>query len=402
MRNPLTLRALALSLTFGWVGFGACSDAADNALGADCESDGECIDGLRCIDARCLPPGCSECPVGERCNDEGVCQAGIGCESPCTGDTFCSVSGECIPNGSCNADEDCGTALKCDQAQHLCVPDDECGAQEFVLEGVPPNVMLVVDRTGSMDAEVPNSGGLSRWEVASQAITTLLQNYGGSINFGMVLFSACTGDGCEPGTIVNPIGSAAADINQTVAQTQLCFSGNSETVIGGTLQALVGNMTLQDPGRDNAVVLITDGEDNCGGGGPQAATALVNQPIPVQTYVIGFSGDVNAGELQAIAQAAGTDPYIQADDAQQLNSALQTIAASVASCTYSLAMPPSSEMYVFFNDDPNGVDNDPNNGWTYDPATGTLTFHGAACDAIQNGQVSDIDVVFGCAVPTPE
>jgi hypothetical protein len=33
--------------------------------------------------------------------------------------------------------------------------------------------------------------------------------------------------------------------------------------------------------------------------------------------------------------------------------------------------------------------------------SGTITFHGASCDALKGGQVTDIDVVFGCPLPTP-
>jgi hypothetical protein len=56
-------------------------------------------------------------------------------------------------------------------------------------------------------------------------------------------------------------------------------------------------------------------------------------------------------------------------------------------------------LYVYFNDDPMGVDEDPAEGWTYDPATMTLRFNGGACAAIQAGTVTDIDVVYGCEGP---
>lgn len=60
-----------------------------------------------------------------------------------------------------------------------------------------------------------------------------------------------------------------------------------------------------------------------------------------------------------------------------------------------------SELYVFFDDVIPGVANDPNDGWTYDPNTNTITFHGAACDALKDGSVADVDVVFGCDIPIP-
>jgi hypothetical protein len=81
--------------------------------------------------------------------------------------------------------------------------------------------------------------------------------------------------------------------------------------------------------------------------------------------------------------------------------ALDQIANAVATCTFELdQIPPDvAEIYVFFDKDPAGVPNDPNAGWTYDPVTNTVTFHGAACEAIKSGAVVDIDIVYGCNEP---
>jgi len=300
-------------------------------------------------------------------------------------------------------DQDCQQAgLMCNLSDGTCVPGGGCGEKPFQVSAQPPNVLIVLDRSGSMGNDVPNSGGKSRWQVASEAIAQLLSTYAGKINFGLSLFSACTGNGCAPGKIVDPIPSAAAAINATIASTSLCNSGDPETVIGGTLNALLGETTLQQAGRDNVVLLITDGADNCGGGGPAAAAALLAQAVPVETYVIGFSGDVNASELTSIATAAGTAPYYQADDATQLKAALNGIVAGVASCTYQLDQaPPTAGLWVFFNKDPTGIPSDPQNGWTYDPTSNTLTFHGSSCSDIEQGKVSDIQVIYSCQKPTP-
>ena len=93
--------------------------------------------------------------------------------------------------------------------------------------------------------------------------------------------------------------------------------------------------------------------------------------------------------------------FYQADDEAALASAFEAIADEVATCDYRIDMPPPDpmELYVYFDDDPAGVANDPTNGWTFDPASGTLHFHGAACDGIRSGTVTDIDVVFGCPGP---
>ncbi|MCA9719377.1 MAG: hypothetical protein KC468_32210, partial [Myxococcales bacterium] len=95
-------------------------------------------------------------------------------------------------------------------------------------------------------------------------------------------------------------------------------------------------------------------------------------------------------------------PY-NATNPQELEAAMQAIAQTVASCDFVLDDTPPDEdkIYVFFDDEEPGLPNDGDNGWTYDPDTNTLHFHGEACEAIQNGEVADIDVVYGCNLPIP-
>jgi hypothetical protein len=334
-------------------------------------------------------------------NGSGSGGLATGCSPSCPPGTFCSASGECIPNGSCKVTDDCSEGFECDPGSSTCTPGGDCGKKDFALTAKAPNLMIVLDRSGSMGKSVPDIGK-SRWAVASDAIAKMLVKYDGKIAFGLSLFSACGAQGCMPGKIDILIGAPVVMISSTIASTALCNSGKNETVIGGTLKALIGEPTLQAPDRDNVILLITDGQDNCGGGGAAAAKTLASQSVPVTTYVVGFSGDVNKSELTSIAQAAGTAPYFQADNGAQLDAALDAITASVATCTFTLdEVPPSSGLWVFFDKDPAGVAQGGNDGWTYDASTNSLTFHGAACDAIKQGKVTDIDVIYACTKPTP-
>ena len=356
------------------------SGSLDDTVGQDCQSDADCPPGLQCkpMSRQCLDP--------TACVFDGDCDEGFACE-----DGTCTIGGD-------------------------------CGGFVFQFEQVPPNLLILLDRSGSMDGDVPGTG-MNRWEVAREAIFGVTTEFNDSIDFGLATYSSCLPGGCSAGSIVVPIlpvnamliqnflgnttgqGSAngmAANPDGTIRY--LCDSGNPETSTGVSLDALVGEPSLQDPARTNAVLLLTDGGESgeCTGAinGPGGAANLLAQAVPVQTFAVGMGG-ASLAQLEQIAMAGGTGQPYFADQPADLQMALAAIAASVASCTFQLdeVPPDAKEIYVFFDDDPAGVPVDPANGWTYDPATNTITFHGAACQAIQDGTVVEIDIVYGCNMP---
>ncbi|MBK7829921.1 VWA domain-containing protein [Nannocystis sp.] len=340
--------------------------------------------------------------------------SGTGSGSSCSGDGDCPPgehctpwTGVCVNANGCLVDEDCDPGFKCDGGT---CEIGGCGASSFNLTVVPPNVMIVLDRSGSMDGDVQDSNK-NRWEVAKDAIDQLVNTFNTDIRFGLVTYSGCVpGQECSAGKIAVPLGNQnAGPITGFLADKgllYLCNSGKPETSTGNTLYALIGEDSLQDPERGNAVLLITDGGENneCQTvtNGADAAGKLLSQTISVKTFVVGFS-DQAIGSLKGIAEAGGTADPFNANNPASLEAALNTIAGAVASCTFKLDSVPEdpSKIYVFFDDDPAGIPVDLANGWTYDPVTNTVTFHGASCQAIQDGTVVDVDVVFGCNVPVP-
>jgi len=317
-------------------------------------------------------------------------------------------SGKCLGEGQCVYAEDCEEGKTCDMGE--CVIGGGCGEQAFNLTKLAPNVMIVLDRSGSMNDGVQDSEQ-NRWEVAKGAIFTLAQTFNDDIRFGLVTYSACVlFEECTAGEIVVPVIDKAYNLINGFLKDKgffyLCNSGDPETSTGNTLQALVGETSLQDPARGNAVILITDGieNDECktNTNGMDAAAALFGQALPVKTYAVGFSDKV-IGSLADIAAAGGTEVPYNANNPQSLQEALNSIAANVASCDYVLDgdPPDAKDIFVFFNDDPQGIPMDPVNGWTYDPETKTIHFHGQACADLKSGVVIDIDVVYGCNAPIP-
>jgi hypothetical protein len=255
------------------------------------------------------------------------------------------------------------------------------------------------------------AGSTSRWNAAKSSIKTVTTIYDAEIRFGLAVYSACLPGGCSPGVVEVPIAennAAAIDAFLGPQTTSfLCFSGTSETSTGLSLHAMAMDPSLQDPLRDNAVLLVTDGAESgaCKIGGQDAlsgAFALMNLPFPVRTFVVGLG--VGEAALAGVAAAGGTGQLAPANNEAELIAAFENIAQQVVSCEYELGEKPenANELYVFFNDDPTEVPEDAVNGWTYDEATNRITFHGTACDDLKNGVVTDIDVVFGCPMPVVE
>ncbi len=300
-----------------------------------------------------------------------------------------------------------------------------CDEVEFDIQALPPNLLILLDRSGSMGSDVPNATG-NRWDVAVAAILQVTSQFDGMIRFGLGTFSSCLSGGCSAGAIQIPIadnnanaissflgglaGEGSSDGNQVNGSGKimyLCDSGDPETTTGPTLQALVGEASLAATDRDNAILLLTDGEESgsCvsgGNTGPVAAGHLHAQSVPVQTYAVGFMG-ANLTELQNIATAGGTGQPYMADQAADLQNALNTIAGAVATCKYALTgLDPTADtnqVNFYFDGTLVGYDQDCSlgTGWTWTDGTQTeVRFCDTPCGQIQGLQVSEISATFGC------
>jgi len=340
-------------------------------------------------------------------------------DDDCESGNRCTVDSRvCLPPERCVVEGDCGEGFTCSEG--TCAIGGECGGFQFAIQAVPPNLLILLDRSGSMDEEVEGSSD-NRWEVAVAAIERLTEAFDATIRFGLATYSSCLEGGCSAGTIVVPVAaSTAASIDDFLSQTvgegsndgteldddgnvrYLCDSGADETSTGISLLGLVGEPSLRDPDRQNAILLLTDGaeSEDCIDDDIDAATsaaALREQSPSVLTFAVGFAG-ANEDELGDIANEGGTRESYFANDAADLEDALSQIAQSVASCSFALDQTPADEakIYVFFNRDPAGIQPDPEDGWTYDASRNAIEFVGEACDRLRDGQVADIDIVYGC------
>jgi Ca-activated chloride channel family protein len=264
-------------------------------------------------------------------------------------------------------------------------------------------VVIALDRSGSMGD--PAGGGQSKWQAATAAVNQLIADYGDNIRFGLALYSDDGGDSCTAGSVsVDPAAGTGPAISSALAGT----SPSGKTPIGSTLAALAAYSGLEDTGRANYVLLLTDGEETCGGDGVASVTALRNKSTSVQTFVVGFGDGVDASALDAMATAAGTSSggatdYYQANDANALRAAFDNIAADVLGCSYDLDEAPAEARDLIVYLDGARIEEDPAgaNGWTYDAASNRLQFHGQACMTLRAATMKKLNVVRSCPFVVP-
>jgi len=299
-----------------------------------------------------------------------------------------------------------------------------------------PNVMLVVDRSGSMDqdsqsgqrvgdCDAAGQHGLNcKWEELLTAMTGdanpadgfiyKLANSGSStdkVRLGLVTFSASTTDtsGPDPWQAACSVGVEQQSVAEGTAD-QIIGALNAvepagATPTAATVQFAAGRLAqLPQDGRQNYIVLLTDGapncntdfvitNDNCSEGTDRcdtagycqghstdghhppigcldedglvnAITAAAGNGSSVKTFVIGFGSSfttnpaayetlnrsaVAGGEPRLLPGGGGVaDPaFYQASSGADLQAALQAILGVIDStCNYGLKKAPPSESAV--------------------------------------------------------
>lgn len=351
------------------------------------------------------------------------------CDPPCVEDQFCSVIGECIDDGTCRDDGDCSEGLECDTVAQLCVPGGGCGHEEITAEPIPPNLLIVLDRSCSMRRDldnVLNPSGPNKWTYAVDAIVQMTTQFDDQIRFGLILFPDIVGGDCTQGPPAFPV----APDNETAIQTLLTDAlsltdpqfpdGPCVTNIDTAMEQASQEPAFQDTGRKSYALLITDGKQaGCNvAGGDTGTTQIITDMCTagVSTFVVGFgnlaSNTIDPAQMDIFAQAGcvpNADPnydFYPAESPTQLQQALDTIANETLGCNYQLEEVPDDPdaIFVFFDNDPEQIPRDENHqdGWDYDATTNQITFYGPTCDALKAGQVSDVDIVLGCGAPTPD
>ncbi len=208
---------------------------------------------------------------GEACEGDGDCGAGTFClnricDAVCTQDRYaCNEGARCTELGRCEPIGSDGGIGREDAGA--------CPDVSVRLEHVVPNIMLIVDRTGSMvldfngkNTNDPEFVAPTRWEGVLRALVGdeetgpgLLQRLEGRARFGLAAYNFPSEYSC-PGRIVWEDLSVDS---QSIQTTLLGLSPGGATPTGAAVRAVterLSGMTL--PEGPTSYVLATDGLPN--------------------------------------------------------------------------------------------------------------------------------------------
>jgi hypothetical protein len=185
-----------------------------------------------------------------------------------------------------------------------------------------PNVAFILDGSGSMNADLPEAGQ-PKLAVAKQALTALTANVPPEINGALWIYGhrypqEPKAESCKDIEQVFPLGQVDGP---AYAQTVRAITAIGYTPIADSMQLAAEAMPVGET-QVNSLILVSDGEESCGGDPCALAAALKQSEADITIHVIGYDvDDPTRVQLQCIADVSG-GMYRDAADADSLLAAL--------------------------------------------------------------------------------
>ena len=314
--------------------------------------------------------------------------------------------------------------------------DRNCGEKSKTATKVPPEILILLDRSGSMNEDIKggtcndggigvgaNCGATSKWALMVLAINQVVMETEADVNWGLKFFPDNTTNSCNVSTTAAvPVGAgnAGAIASAIMAST----SANAGVMTGynntPTRSGMVGATTyLQSVTTTNPkfILLATDGVPTCsalGVGGmddaaSEAAVAAANT-AGFKTFVVGIATGGSADlTLSTLANAGGlprqgTPSYYPVSTAADLAAAVRTFIGAANTCTFQVGPAPTDDgttdvnrIVVYGDGVEIKIDTTHTNGYDYTDSTHqSIEVHGPQCDQIKTGAIKKVSVNFIC------
>lgn len=307
--------------------------------------------------------------------------------------------------------------------------DDTCEKLQLPANPNSPDILIVLDRSGSM---VGLGGGPNRWMPSVAAIKQLTSSLTETVAFGLLTFPAPAAPGmmggggitipgigtfpagggggassCLPGKLEVPVDVNNADQIASVLDMSTPDFGATPTAdsLAIAKDALDTGTCGDCPEKPKYVLLVTDGQPNCGENGTmttQADVDAVNTVIDelsaakIKTYVIGYDTTdmASAAIMDSFAMHGGTEHQYPVENQQTLVDELTRIAGSLIPCSFDLTgtvddpallrVEIDGKTYIYGTD------------WTLEGQKVVLDPMGGACPKLRDAKVHDLRITREC------
>ncbi len=171
------------------------------------------------------------------------------------------------------------------------------------------NTVLVFDASGSMAEKV---GGVSRIDIAKKAVADYVQKLEGDVNLSVVAYGH-KGNNTQAGKAVSCSGIEEiyymGPVNASLITSKVnVLNPNGWTPITASLQRANDILQKSNATGKKYIVLLSDGEETCGGDPVAYACGLKSSGIVVDVIGLNVTGAV-ATQLSSISKCAGGQYY---------------------------------------------------------------------------------------------
>lgn len=299
----------------------------------------------------------------------------------------CAPEAECCRNRDCEDGQVCRECPDCPGALACGWPlSEQCPSAELRSVAPLPNVMLLVDRSESMDQPLERT---RKWDVVRDGLSAVLTEIHPDYRLGLTLFPAEHGNCGAPEVVFEPAEGQAEDILDALADREPLLA----TPLGDALSAMSDDEALADPSRPQVVVLVSDGGESCGRDPVRSVELLRDADPPIDLYVLPID---DAHGLADVARAADTGVSAWSSTPSALATALEDALDRAVPCRIELGELRDAPDPSLYDEDGKLVPHNPggHEGWRLGSGGETLELHGATCRAWRGG--APLTIVWPC------
>jgi len=172
-------------------------------------------------------------------------------------------------------------------------------------------LVVILDISGSMNESV---GSVVKLQAAKRSLEPVVRTLAGTGNVGIWTYPNA-GD-CGAGEYLVDVGDQTA-VPEIISKLDLT-QADGGTPTAAAIQAVADNLTARSIGEAN-LLLVSDGESNCGGIPPcEVAAGLAASGFDITIQAVGFDiSEAGRAELECIAAATG-GKYYDVGDGEEL------------------------------------------------------------------------------------